>query len=225
MKTRRLVLIWAVSLPLAAWADDRVFGTRQTYARIPIPDQQALICFSNGVEHLVFEASFIAEGTNFGWVVPVPSEPTVTVATRGLFPTLRNIFQPVVHTTVAPVFSLFSVAVCLLHFILCVRRTGSLVFADFVVVARWANRPIVRSMSRWSSPMGRSRGPWRRACICPRVGLGIGRAVSRPRAAQSAKAGNTNQLRFMVSRHEAGLAHRGHEPLRLSRLCGLAGCH
>jgi hypothetical protein len=98
----------------------------------PIPDQQGLIVFSNGVEHLVFKTSFIAEGTNFGWVVPVPSEPTVTTATRGLFPTLRNIIQTVVHTTVASVFSLFSVAVCLLHFILCVRRTGSLVFADCV---------------------------------------------------------------------------------------------
>ena len=133
MRTRILVLICAVSLPLVAWADGRVFGTQQTYVRIPIPDQQALICFSNGVEHLVIETSFIAEGTNFGWVVPVPSEPTVTASTRGLFPTLRNVFQPVVHTAISPIFSLFSMAICLLHFLLCVRRTGSLVLADFVL--------------------------------------------------------------------------------------------
>ncbi len=34
MKTRSLVLIWDVSLPFAAWADSRVFDTRQTRARI-----------------------------------------------------------------------------------------------------------------------------------------------------------------------------------------------
>src|SRR5512133_3036622 len=41
--------------------------------KVQIPNQQALICYSDGVERLVIETSFLGEGTNFAWVVPLPS--------------------------------------------------------------------------------------------------------------------------------------------------------
>ena len=67
-------------------------------ARVTIPDQQALICFSNGVERLVIETRFTGAGTNFAWVVPLPSQPVIEEATTGLFPTLQYLFRPqVIH--------------------------------------------------------------------------------------------------------------------------------
>ena len=45
------------------------------YAKVEIPEQQALIHYSGGVERLVIETSFPGEGTNFAWVVPLPSTP------------------------------------------------------------------------------------------------------------------------------------------------------
>jgi len=52
---------------------------------VEIPDQRALINFSNGVERLVIETRFTGRGTNFTWVVPLPAKPVIEVATPGLF--------------------------------------------------------------------------------------------------------------------------------------------
>src|SRR5438128_11506531 len=42
------------------------------YPKIEIPNQQAMIHFSDGLERLVIETSSLGEGTNFAWVVPLP---------------------------------------------------------------------------------------------------------------------------------------------------------
>ncbi len=85
-------------LPLAALADGMVIPTIAYPAKITIPDQRALICFSNGTERLVIETRFTGAGTNFAWVVPLPSQPVIEEATTGLFPTLQYLFQPkIVH--------------------------------------------------------------------------------------------------------------------------------
>ena len=85
-------------LPLAALADGMVVPTIAYPAKITIPDQRALICFSNGTERLVIETRFTGSGTNFAWVVPLPSQPVIEQATTGLFPTLQYLFRPeVVH--------------------------------------------------------------------------------------------------------------------------------
>ena len=50
------------------------------------------------MEQLVIETSFLGEGTNFAWVVPLPNPPIVEAATTGLFPTLQYLFRPqIVH--------------------------------------------------------------------------------------------------------------------------------
>ncbi len=79
--------------------------------KVEIPSQQALLHFSQGTETLVIETSFIGEGTNFGWVVPLPSPPKVTPASEGLFDELQAAFEPrfihSVHAYYAGVLFLF----------------------------------------------------------------------------------------------------------------------
>jgi len=85
-------------LPLAALADGMVIPTIAYPAKITIPDQRALICYSNGTERIVIETRFTGAGTNFAWVVPLPSQPVIEEATTGLFPTLQYLFRPeIVH--------------------------------------------------------------------------------------------------------------------------------
>ena len=61
---------------------------------VRIPDQRALLWWTNGTERLVIETRFAGQGTNFAWVVPLPSVPKVEPATRGLFPTLTQLLRP-----------------------------------------------------------------------------------------------------------------------------------
>jgi len=85
-------------LPSAVLADGMVIPTVAYPAKITIPDQRALICFSNGTERLVIETRFTGAGTNFAWVVPLPSQPVIEEATTGLFPTLQYLFRPeIIH--------------------------------------------------------------------------------------------------------------------------------
>ncbi len=85
-------------LPLAALADGMVLPTIAFPAKVTIPDQRALIHFTNGTERLVIETRFNGAGTNFAWVVPFPSQPVIEEATTGLFPTLEYLFRPeIVH--------------------------------------------------------------------------------------------------------------------------------
>ena len=79
-------------------ADGMVIPTIAYPAKITIPDQRALICYTNGTERLVIETRFTGSGTNFAWVVPLPSQPVIEEATTGLFPTLQYLFRPeIIH--------------------------------------------------------------------------------------------------------------------------------
>ena len=77
-----------------ALADGMVFSKPEVYAKIEIPNQQALVQFADGVEELVIETSFLGEGTNFAWVVPLPSVPKIQPVPENFFPDLRQVFQP-----------------------------------------------------------------------------------------------------------------------------------
>lgn len=100
---RILLFVLLGLLPLNAAADGKVFSTALA-ADVTIPDQRALIYFSNGVERLVIETRFTGAGTNFAWVVPLPSQPIIEAATTGLFPTLQHIFQPQIIHEVVPIY-------------------------------------------------------------------------------------------------------------------------
>jgi hypothetical protein len=95
---RTFLSLLLLFLPLSALADGIVIPTIAFPAQVTIPDQRALICFTNGTERLVIETRFNGEGTNFAWVVPLPGRPVIEEATTGLFPTLQFIFRPkIVH--------------------------------------------------------------------------------------------------------------------------------
>ena len=96
---RRIISVFLISLlPLAAWADGIVLPTFAYPAQVTIPDQQAALSFSNGVERLVIETRFTGAGTNFAWVVPFPNQPFIEEATAGFFPTVRFLCGPkIIH--------------------------------------------------------------------------------------------------------------------------------
>jgi hypothetical protein len=79
---------------MTALADGMVFSEPEVHAKVEIPNQQALIQFADGVEELVIETSFLGEGTNFAWVVPLPSVPEIEPVSENFFPGLQQVFQP-----------------------------------------------------------------------------------------------------------------------------------
>ena len=88
-----LILLLVNSAPTGL-ADGKVFARPEVLAKVEIPNQQALIYHGAGVECLVIETAFLGEGTNFGWVVPLPSEPKVQPVAESFFPSLQQAFQP-----------------------------------------------------------------------------------------------------------------------------------
>ncbi len=92
------LLLSLIGFANEALADGKVFPPTAYPVEVRIPDQRAIMAWSNGVERLVIETRFTGAGTNFAWVVPLPSPPKVEAATRGLFPTLTHLLRPrVIH--------------------------------------------------------------------------------------------------------------------------------
>jgi hypothetical protein len=121
-----LLLVLIFLFPVAASGDGMVIPQR-AYALPEIPDQQALLHYANGTETLVIETSFKGQGTNFAWIVPLPSEPKIEPVSAGLFPTLQTIFQPKVVLSVSP----YWIALPILAFLIWL---GSAVRSGFALV-------------------------------------------------------------------------------------------
>lgn len=119
-----LSLFLLLLMPLAARADGMVIPTVAFPAKITIPDQRALICYSNRTERLVIETRFTGSGTNFAWVVPLPNQPVIEEATTGLFPTLQYLFRPqIIHNVPGYYLRIFAL-IWLGYLLLFVRPTG-----------------------------------------------------------------------------------------------------
>ena len=127
---RVILFLLFLFLPLAALADGMVVPSTAYPATVTIPDQRALICFSNGIERLVIETRFTGAGTNFAWVVPLPGQPMVEEATTGLFPTLQFVFQPKIVTDVPRYFPWISGLIWIGYVFLFVRPTGRMSWLD-----------------------------------------------------------------------------------------------
>jgi hypothetical protein len=128
MKSKVLgwVVGWLMLAATCAFGDGCVFASSTAFAKVQIPDQRALIHFSNGVETLVIDTAFKGEGTNFAWVVPVPSTPKVEAATSGLFPTLQMLFRSPVEHELAGIWLIAIVAGVILGSLIWRQRsTGS----------------------------------------------------------------------------------------------------
>ena len=129
-------LVWFLSIPLCAFGDG-CFIPATSFPSVQIPDQQALIHFENGTETLVVDTAFKGDGTNFAWIVPVPSVPTVEPATTGLFTTLQTIFQPRVINDTGKYYNLALILGTVAFVIIWQRRVGGscLAIALFFVFA------------------------------------------------------------------------------------------
>jgi len=126
------VILFAWLLALPAFADGKVFPAKAYPAEVKIPDQSALLIWSNGVERLVIETRFIGEGTNFAWVVPLPAPPEIEPATTGLFPTLRTCLQPEVRHSVLNFWAVAMFACGLGWLLGTVRDTGEPTVLDII---------------------------------------------------------------------------------------------
>lgn len=104
---RLLAALALLFLTPSCWADGMVIPSTAVAVETRIPDQRALIHFTNGVERLVIETRFTGAGTNFAWVVPLPSPPVIEEASTGLFPTLQVLFQPRLRHEVTHYFQWF----------------------------------------------------------------------------------------------------------------------
>lgn len=88
-----LCILLFLSSRAAVVADGMVYSEVH-YPKAVVPNQQALIHHAENVEHLVIETSYLSEGTNFAWVVPLPSTPQVSPVSENFFSRLQNAFQP-----------------------------------------------------------------------------------------------------------------------------------
>jgi hypothetical protein len=115
---------------MAALADGKIIPTIAFPAKVTIPDQRALICYTNGMERLVIETRFTGAGTNFAWVVPLPSQPVIEEATTGLFPTLGYLFRPEIVHEVPPYYLGILLALGILYLL---RLAAKSVWNAFVI--------------------------------------------------------------------------------------------
>ena len=97
---RILLFIFAVSLILSIAAPcalaDGCYYPESMYSSLPaITAQRALVIHRLGIERLIIESSFVGEGKNFGWIVPVPEKPLdIQAVNPGFLKTLSLCAQP-----------------------------------------------------------------------------------------------------------------------------------
>lgn len=109
---------------------DGVIIPPTAYARVQVPEQQALIQFADGQERLVIQTSFIGEGTNFAWIVPLPSAPAIEQVSSGFFPTLQFLFRPKTQHNVPQFWAGILALFCFIGLVATVKPTGGLVWSD-----------------------------------------------------------------------------------------------
>lgn len=138
-------------LPLSALADGMVFPTVAFPAKINMPDQQALIHFTNGTERLVIETHFVGAGTNFAWIVPLPGEPVIEEASTGLFPTLEYILRPEIVHDVPAHYAAILALIWLLYLLFFVRPTGRMNLLDMTACILVVIGVVVSNLERAGS--------------------------------------------------------------------------
>jgi len=101
----RIILALCVVFATRSALADGMVVPEVFFPKVEIPNQQAFIHAADGIERLVIETSFLGEGTNFAWVVPLPSAPEVKPVSEGFFINLRQAFQPRLMHQVHPYYA------------------------------------------------------------------------------------------------------------------------
>ncbi|QQE13080.1 DUF2330 domain-containing protein [Planctomycetota bacterium] len=135
-----LVGVIGLSVVVEVHADGKVFA-RPNYAKLPVPDQQAVIIYNDktNTQSLIIQTHFtpeVAKGVQlvgnldeatqdpneFAWVVPLPSKPEVTQVDPSIFRTLRVRTRPYVYPSSDEYLGLIALACFGLIFSLIVVR-------------------------------------------------------------------------------------------------------
>ncbi len=133
MRMQKVVLTLVLCLfPFATWADGKVFAQRTAFAEATIPDQRALLWWSNGVERLAIDTRFAGAGTNFAWVVPLPSQPVIEEASPGMFATLAYQTRPELIHNPAPLFAVCWMMLAVGWLLLFPREGREVVLSDLL---------------------------------------------------------------------------------------------
>lgn len=89
-----IVLFWMLGSSSSVLGDGKVFVEERVNPVVQMPDQKALIQYENGIERLVIESSYRGAGTNFAWIIPLPTIPKVQTVEPGVFVTLQTALLP-----------------------------------------------------------------------------------------------------------------------------------
>lgn len=95
-----LIAVWTLAiatlaLPAApAHADGKFFPLIAEPTAPTIPAQRAIIGWDPPYQTLAIDTAFVGNGDQFAWLVPLPSEPEITPATRGMFDSVAALTAP-----------------------------------------------------------------------------------------------------------------------------------
>lgn len=182
-----VALLLLLALPAAAYSDGKVFA-RATAAPTPIPDQQAIIVYdaAKQTQTLAIETRFIphapvtgstqpSTAAPFAWVVPLPGPdaPTIRAATTGLFPTVREVFQPRVEHDGSQVASSVVIVIAIIVLMLCItllrpnqKLLGALIVLPVILLL------LVLMLPTLGKARGRAGGPDSLVSVLDRTTVG-----------------------------------------------------
>ncbi|MCC7145045.1 MAG: DUF2330 domain-containing protein [Phycisphaeraceae bacterium] len=150
--TQRVVVFLLLGLLMPATsclADGKVFATEAI--QTSIPRQQALLCYRNGVETLAIQTEFVGKGSEFAWVVPLPTPPEVTPTTTGLFPTIDALLVRELRTS--PPYASVVAALVACVVLMNVHAVNVRIAAGLVIIV------ILLAISVFTPSLGRAGGP------------------------------------------------------------------
>ncbi len=73
---KALFCLLLICFPALLWADGAKLPSNLVNTMPDIPSQQGIIIFGNEQQTLVIQSSIEGEGESFGWVIPLPANPT-----------------------------------------------------------------------------------------------------------------------------------------------------
>ncbi len=87
-----------------AKADGKIFLSiaTDTGSGSTMPRQRAIIAFKHGEQRMAIDTAFTGAGEEFAWLVPLPSEPEILPATKGMFDTVDLLTAPRVNGRMVP---------------------------------------------------------------------------------------------------------------------------
>jgi hypothetical protein len=91
-----LIVVALVACTARVQADGKFFGVvaAEGNGDPTIPAQRAVIAWDPPYQTLAIDTAFVGVGDRFAWLVPLPSEPEIRPATRGMFDSVAALTAP-----------------------------------------------------------------------------------------------------------------------------------